>query len=188
MKISKAFFEDKNIITELEDGNWKGNMESYKIGGVWALYGEKNESSDEWICLQVGQTINIAVEIEADIERMKQKINDPRKKSYVNQFGKELFCYDEYFSVQEILYTKIITEYKQLKFLCVYETSNSEIRKNIEKYFAWNTYPLYWRNGGPYRKDKEYSESKLKEMKDNVISGIKLENDILKKINLFFEQ
>ncbi|MBA4698452.1 MAG: hypothetical protein H2212_03380 [Ruminococcus sp.] len=187
MEVHKETLEQQDIIVKQESERWEGNLKGYKIGGIWALFGRKPESNDTWFCLQVGQTKNISVEISADIKYLDIKTNQVKKKCYVNQFGKEIFHYDEYPSYQELLYKKIRAEYENLIFICIYKEEDIEKRRDIEKYFAWNAYPLYWRNGGSYREKKEYSEDELAQIKNGFLSDIKLNDDIRKTIDSFLK-
>ena len=62
----------------------KNNLSKYDgIPGVWALRGkdkraDADEQEDKWICLQVGQTQDIKIEIEKDIKDMEKsrKVSD----------------------------------------------------------------------------------------------------------------
>lgn len=99
----------------------------------------------------------------------------------------KMLCYYEYPSCREQLYNEIREEYENLIFICVYKEDDIKERTDIEKYFAWNAYPLYWRNGGPYKEEKEYSESMLDEIKDKIIGNINLNDNVRKIIDLFFE-
>ena len=61
-----------------------------KKPGVWMLIGKKKEEGHEeghFICLQIGQTGNIGLEVKRDIEFMVEAEPKSSKKKYVNQFG-----------------------------------------------------------------------------------------------------
>lgn len=187
MEVDKEFLEKQDIIIKLEDEKWVGNLEDYNLGGIWALFGKKAEDNDIWFCLHVGQTRNIADEISANIKCLDAELDELRIKHYVNQFGKEMFSYDEYPTCREQIYNKIMEEYEDLIFICVYKEDDNKKRIDIEKYYAWNTYPLYWRNGGPYKEAKNYSEAMLDKIKNEVINNMSLDDNIRKIIDSFLE-
>ncbi|AQR93398.1 hypothetical protein [Clostridium saccharoperbutylacetonicum] len=193
MEVDKRFLDEQDIITELNNPERERNLEDYNIGGVWALFGKKKrKNNNTWFCLQVAQTGNIKKEIIADIKCLESKTDMKRKKkSYVNQFGEEMFFYYEYPSCREQLYNEIMKKYESLVFICVCKGDDIPERKKIEKYFAWNAHALYWRNGGAYTEAKNYQESKLNEMKKEIINEIinnkDLDNVIPKIRDLFFK-
>lgn len=191
MKKDKEFLEKYNIIIELENGEWEGNLEDYKMGGVWALFGKESDKNVQWICLQVAKTENIAGEIKTDINCLKPRI-DPEKrkieKNYVNQFGKHMFSYNEYPSSREYLYSEIADKYKYLIFICVSKEKDAAKRLAIEKYFAWRARALYWRNGGAYKEEKDYSEDDLNKIQDGKFMDMNLDATIKKDLDSFFEE
>lgn len=127
------------------------NLDSYKKAGVWALFGKpKSAENKKWFCLQVGETKDIAHEIEIDKKRIEEKMVCNREKNYVNQFKQKIFSYTEYSSIQEKLYKHINDNYNNLVFTCVSLEEDTKIRKKIESYFARKTRAIYWRNGHPY--------------------------------------
>ena len=70
-----------------------------KKPGVWMLIAKKKEEGHEeghFICLQIGQTGNIGLEVKRDIEFMVEAEPKSSKKKYVNQFGEVQFEYDDY--------------------------------------------------------------------------------------------
>ena len=178
-----------NTIVNLTDYNTKEiKLEKYKKKGVWALFGKKFGENVPWICLQVAKTTNIADEIKKDINCLKPSIDEKikeNKKNYVNQFGNIMFEYNdyEYPSSREHLYNKIACEYNTLMFICVSEEDKSAKRLDIEKYFAWRARALYWRNGGPYKKEKNYSEDDLNKIQEDTFMDIKLDEKIKENLD-----
>lgn len=130
----------------------KNNLDNYKKSGVWALFGKlKSRQNKKWFCLQVGQTKDIASEIEIDDRRIEGGIVYNREKNYVNQFKQKIFSYTDDPSIQEKVYHHINDNYDDLVFTCVRIEENAKIRRKIESYFASKTHAIYWRNGGPYK-------------------------------------
>ncbi|WP_052246082.1 hypothetical protein [Clostridium tyrobutyricum] len=195
MKVDKGFIEKHNIIIELENGKCEGNLEEYledyKMGGVWALFGKEFDNNDQWFCLQVAKTENIAGEIKRDISCLKSEI-DPEKekieKNYVNQFGKHMFSYNEYPSSREYLYSEIAKIYKYLIFICVSKENDAAKRSAIETYFAWMARALYWRNGRAYKKEKNYSKDALDKIQSSKFMNINLDVTVQKNLDSFFEE
>lgn len=191
MKVDKELIEKYNIIIELENGEWKGNLEDYKMGGVWALFGKEFDNNDQWFCLQVAKTENIAGEIRTNISYLKPKMELEKRnieKDYVNQFGKHMFSYNEYPSSREYLYSEIAENYKYLIFICVSKENDAAKRSAIETYFAWRTRALYWRNGRAYKEKKNYSEDVLDKIQSSKFVDINLDGTVQKKLDSFFEE
>ena len=181
-----------DLFEKKPDENVQKKLEKYKKKGVWALFGKKFGENVPWICLQVAKTTNIADEIKKDINCLKPSIDEKikeNKKNYVNQFGNIMFEYNdyEYPSSREHLYNKIACEYNTLMFICVSEEANSAKRLDIEKYFAWRARALYWRNGGPYKKEKNYSEDDLNKIQEDTFMDIKLDEKIKKNLDSWFD-
>lgn len=161
------------IILELDDKGWNGDLKQFQTAGVWALFGKKKKEIKNWDCLQVAKTINIAKEIKADKDCLVSETNlKNRKKKYINQFGNEMFSFETSPSCREFLYNKIAKEYEFLKFICISREEKAEVRTDIEMYFSWKVRPLYWRNGGTYKEDKNFSEEILKEIEKDKLKNI----------------
>ena len=131
-----------------------------KKPGVWMLIGKKKEEGHEeghFICIQIGQTGNIGLEVKRDIEFMVEAEPKSSKKKYVNQFGEVQFEYDDYANWRaKQLYYIIAKEYKELKFICIIcERNTKEQRDKLEKYMAYKSSCKYWVNGRPFSAKKE---------------------------------
>lgn len=145
-----------------------------------ALYGvEKTSDNTEWKCLQVGQSSNMGREIDIDMNYLYQNNSFIEIKNYVNQFGKKMFEYSRIASIQELLYSHIAEKYHKFIFICVLEEADQVKRKKFEKCFAWLTNSLYWRNGGTYIDEKNYTELVLEKQKSEVLSNRELKNEVL---------
>ena len=152
----------------------KNNLSKYDgIPGVWALRGkdkraDADEQEDKWICLQVGQTQDIKIEIEKDIKDMEKSRKVITESKYVNYFGEAIFAYPEIRSGNSYLYKWIVDNYRDLEFCLIKEEDNENNRKEIEKLFACITLARGWRNGGSFREEccwKERYKSVKKEQK-----------------------
>lgn len=127
--------------------------DNYDIGGVWALFG-KRKGQEKWLCIQVGQTKNIKVEIEKDIKLLNEHLKiEAVKHKIINQLGREIegFEYYEIPNYRQQLYSYIKKTYDNFVFVCVLESDEIEKRKKAEKDFAIKTQALCWRNGRPYK-------------------------------------
>lgn len=140
---------------------------------MWALRGkdkraDADEQEDKWICLQVGQTQDIKIEIEKDIKDMEKSRKVITESKYVNYFGEAIFAYPEIRSGNSYLYKWIVDNYRDLEFCLIKEEDNENNRKEIEKLFAYITLARGWRNGGSFREEccwKERYKSVKKEQK-----------------------
>lgn len=139
----------------------------------------KSKDKEQWFCLQVAKTTNIAKEIASDITCMQEINSTGTEKNYVNQFGKFRFSHAKNDFVRDIEYSEIRRKYKDLIFVCVCLEDNNKMKSQVEKYFAWKTQALYWRNGRPYKNEKAISVNYLKEVRNNVCLGdAKIKKDI----------
>lgn len=151
------------------------NLSSFNTPGVWALFGKRKNvvNDDKWYCLQVGQTTCIKNEIQKDKQLLAEELNNNGTKiPYVNQFGEELFSYYVYPTSREYLYSKYIKEqFKDFLFVVICEEEDNNVRKSIEKEFAYKTNAICWRNGGPFKKgikiDFENRKSETREIPNN---------------------
>lgn len=149
----------------------KNNLSKYDgIPGVWALRGkDKRADADEqegkWICLQVGQTQDIKIEIEKDIKDMEKSRKVITESKYVNYFGEAIFAYPKMRSGNSYLYKWIVDNYKGLEFILIKKEDNENNRKIIEKLFACITKAMGWRNGRSFWEDC-YSEERCKNVKE----------------------
>ena len=145
------------------------DCKNYSCPGVWALFG-KEKDSDPYICLQVGETDNIAKEIK-DNKKYLSEEPKPIDKKWVNYFGEKMFEYIDYTKEwnRKVLYHEIATSYKERIFVCILkDVEDRAVRKDIERYFAIKTKSRYWRPTGSQVKEKNEKEQndKLKERKD----------------------
>lgn len=126
--------------------------------GLWMLIGKNKNGL--YSSLQVGHSQNIGSEIERDISYL-TTIPPTSEKDilYVNQFGEELFPYENYnFWRAKNLYHQIATHYTNLNFICIANHTaleNENNRKILEKYIAYKTTSRYWSNGGIYKPKTE---------------------------------
>ena len=156
-----------------------------KKSGVWLLIGKEKGEKEKTYSLQVGQSADIGKEIKANIFRLNYGLNhnipEMIEKNYVNQFGELKFKYSVYPDERQFLYSEIAKKYTEFK-LVVFEISaeiEKEERKKIEKYVAYKTKSLYWRNGGAYKEGKtENKISDIKKFCDEEATDIKSENII----------
>lgn len=152
----------------------KANIDNFNNAGVWALFGKYKKNS-ECYCLQVAATINIKEEILTDKKLIKGNLEKNRpEKSYVNQFGEELFKYPDHPSAKEYLYSDYIKEnFENLQFVVIYnEKDPKKDKKEIEREFAYQTRALCWRNGRPYKKGEEINLSKEGRQIKNIIEFV----------------
>ncbi len=136
------------------------NCEKYSYPGVWALLG-KEKDSDLYICLQVGQTVNIATEINENIKYLSEEKPKPIDKKWVNYFGENMFDYKDYTKEwnRKVLYHKIATSYDNFSFVCILKNEEEKaVREDIERYFAIMTKSRYWRPTGRQVKEKNEKE------------------------------
>ena len=121
--------------------------------GVWALFGSKDNNN--YTCLNVGKNVNIGKEVRYDIKCIK---SNPQKGEgnlrYINQFAE--YCRFNYCcgKTREYLYPYLNREYENgdLVFIFVYDKESDQ---KYEERFAWLTHSFYWRNGGPFRNERE---------------------------------
>ena len=157
MNIVEDFPEKIDMLQDITEEN----MKPYMSHGVWILFGRKKEQL--WTCLQIGQSSNIGLEIISDVECLsgKRKISEDKTKCYINQFGKVVkgYEYHVYSTPREQIYTKMGKEYKEFVFVCICCGKNyKDNKKLIEKYAAWKLRALFWRNGRPFKVEKENVE------------------------------
>lgn len=184
MKEELSIFEiDGDLLTTRTFG-LNRNRPSQKTSGVWALYGvEKAALKPEWKCLQVGQSVNMEHEILSDYRLLYPTVSERPIKNYVNQFGEKMFEYVKSPSTREILYNEIGKKYCKLTFISILKEVDKDKREEFEKVFAWMTHSLYWRNGGVYETDKNYSETELMMQKEKVLSN----RDLTEKVRMVYD-
>lgn len=156
--ITKSF-EDIDKMAEITDEE----LRNYQFPGVWVLFGRNK--GNPWLCLQVGQSNNIGIEIKSDIQCIVGNIEEQTKRTYINQFGKAVkgYEYTIYLTPREQIYKKLGERYKDFAFICICcGAAYKDDKKLIEKYVAWKLRALFWRNGGAYK----YPQENIKEPED----------------------
>ena len=172
----------------------EANINNYKDGGVWALFGKRKIASDnKWYCLQVASTRCIYEEIKKDyILLEKEEIECAEAIPYINYFGEKVFSYPAHPTTREYLYTQYIKElFEDFKFVIVCIENDIDKRKEIERAIAINTKAIFWRNGRPYKTGAEIDFDKRKGFQNNEEkSGFKLEDrkELRKFLSMFEEQ
>ncbi len=163
-------------IVKIEDSN---NIDN--INGVWALYGIKKAEKSKWTCLQVGQSNKIGDEIRLDISYLGKNNLQILKKNYINQFGEKMFEYMKYPSSREQLYKHLSEKYQDFIFVII--KCNRGNLKEIEKYYAWTSHAEYWRNGGTYIKEVNYTYEKFENIKNKIMTNKSLEEEIRRLVS-----
>lgn len=137
-----------DTIYEESDGMQKVpvNPEIINLEGVWALYG-KSEVDSDFICLNVGKSINISSEILYNLGCYHfLKFRTDGDENYLNQFEEN--CGFKYKSgqTQEYLYPYIALKYPDIKVVYVHNKSDL----NAERKYAEENHALFWRNGSAF--------------------------------------
>lgn len=194
-KIISKFFVSKEEQTMVNNNNEEikkkisDKIEIYEMDteegpGVWALFGKNKK--EKWECLQVGQSDKIVKEIALDCNYLKNSITEFQRKKYINQFGKcvgEYICYPD---TKLQMYYEIGQKYENLVFLIISREEDVMLRKQIEMFFAWETKAEYWRNGRPYKEEKEFVDDKAQTL--SLADNIKNKDDILELIKNYKKQ
>lgn len=161
------------------------NIKKYQSPGVWALFGQNEEKT--WLCLQVGQSNNIGLEIKSDIQCISGNIKEQTKKAYINQFGNVVngYEYNIYLTPREQIYKKIGEKYKEFVFICICcGDAYKNNKKLIEKYVAWKLRALFWRNGGAFK----YQKNNIEEPKDIDEIIFDKKQDVIRMVNMYDAQ
>lgn len=128
------------------------NKEYLGKKGVWTLYGKKNED-DEYICLNVGKSVNVGEEILLDLSYLHFVLPDNKgSKEYINQFEEGPFFKYQGGKTREYLYPYIAKKYNYLQFRYVADENNLK----TESKYAKENHALLWRNGKPYLRDYRF--------------------------------
>lgn len=155
-KIFLFYYNNKNTFEEIVD------LDNCPISqGIWCLYGYKNNT---WTCLQVARSNNITAELRSDIASIIEPITlKETPYSYINQFGhKASGNFKIYPSIRTQVYSKIGNDYTNEKlYFFIIEFIDISHQKEAEKFFAYNTQALYWRNGGSYKAECTVDIKKL---------------------------
>lgn len=122
--------------------------------GVWACYGIKKDDSANWVCLNVGQSIDIGKEMR--VNRMYSKgIFKNKEGIYKNYKGNKVFTFDrprnKPITTRQRVWSHIGENYKCLYFVIVCESSDKNERLKKEKEYAEKNEALYW-NPAPGQK------------------------------------
>lgn len=155
----------KDVIIKLNNDNYVIDKK-YERPGVWALWGKNNLGME--VCLEVGQTKNMLLEINQDIEILRTLDSDNCINCGDIYPASERHSYSESFNVHKckecknksdlrrkyILnsarrvdkYKDIILKYKELKFILVDNSVDKSYmeRRLIEKRYAIEHKVLYW--------------------------------------------
>lgn len=153
--------------------------------GVWALFGKK-PNSEKWDCLQVCETSDMGTEMMVDFNYINSKAApETSSKKYINQWGNNIFSFDENPSARQLAYYEIGKQYNVFKVVVVKEEDSQEKRRLIEKYFAASTLAVYWRNGRVYTEEPQNRTRVAEYIKQ--LNALKQEVDC-KKIDDFLEE
>lgn len=155
----------KEVIIKLSNDNYVIDKK-YKRPGVWALWGKNNHGIE--VCLEVGQTKNMLLEINQDIEILRTLDSDNCINCGDIYPASERHSYSESFNVHECKkcknksylrrkyasnsprrvdkYKDIMHKYKELEFILVDNSVDKsyEERRLIEKEYAIEHKALYW--------------------------------------------
>ena len=154
-KITLFYYNNNNTFEAIVD------LDKCPISqGIWCLYGYKNNS---WSCLQVARSNVISEELRSDITSIIEPITlEETSYSYINQFGRKADNFKTYPSIRSQVYSKIGDTYANEKlYFFIFEFIDASHQKEAEKYFAYKTQALYWRNGGSYKKECTVDITKL---------------------------
>ena len=152
-----------------------------QIGGVWAAFDSDGE------CWNVAETKNIANEMREDIIYTHfSYVADPSWEMAKNHFGDDMFICPSTDLIAMCTWAKVAKqcEGKEIYFVIFELLSNVDDkeenlkiisrRKDIEKYIAYKTRAVYWRNGRRF----EHPERMEKAVKEFIESFEKDENNI----------
>lgn len=138
-----------NIIAKLRDRTLDleiDNLDKYHTSGIWALYGTKDGKEK---CLEVGINVNMAKEIQGDINTMRTKEKHKETETFYN--ARRLFPeFQETFKIYksetrtEAKYHYIVKNYTNLYFLLVGIEKTKNIKMEIEYKYAIDNKALYW--------------------------------------------
>lgn len=154
-KISLFYYNNSNTFEEIVV------LDKCPISqGIWCLYGYKNNT---WTCLQVARSNDITAELRSDIASIIEPITlKETPYSYINQFGHKVDQFSIYPSIRSQIYSKIGHNYVNGKlYFFIIEFKDVFHQKEAEKFFAYKTKALYWRNGGSYKKECTVDITKL---------------------------
>lgn len=161
-----------SLFKEIEEDT----LNEFRFPGVWAMFGiDKTGDKHNYICLNVGKSIDVGKEIKYDIERLKsfkECIND--SKEYRNQFNEVMFTYPVYASRLDWLYGKIKEKYEEIFWILIAEQDSYV----IEKYFAYSTKAAYWVSNGRYSSETKVDIDKIRESID--VSNV--DNELIGRI------
>ena len=122
--------------------------------GVWACYGIPKDNSSSWVCLNVGQSRRIGVEMRTNREYSKGIFRN-KDGSYKNYKGDVIFTFDrpknKPITIRQRVWHDIGKKYKSLFFVIVSESLNKEERLAIEMEYAIKNKAIYW-NKSPEQK------------------------------------
>ena len=123
--------------------------------GVWACYGlSLYNKSQEWVCLNVGQSIDIGREMRTNRKYSRGEFNN-KKGEYKNYRGEVIFTFNRpknkpITSRQRVWY-HIGNNYKSLYFVIIQTSDKEDERLNIEMEYAKKHNAVYW-NKSPKQK------------------------------------
>lgn len=124
-----------------------------QIDGVWAAFDSYGK------CLNVAETKNIAKEMQEDISYMDFGYEeDTSWKMAVNHFGDDMFKCPSARKIAKYTWANVAKQYdgKEIYFVVFISSLDKENsmprseRRRIEKYIAYKTRAVYWRDGRPF--------------------------------------
>lgn len=125
-----------------------GDFSKYvKKAGVWACYGIPRDNSSSWVCLNVGQSSNIGVEMRTNCNYSKGIFNN-KIGIYKNYKGEVIFTFDrpkdEPITSRQRVWNDIGKKYKCLYFVIVDESLDENERLTKEMEYAIKKEAIYW--------------------------------------------
>ncbi len=115
---------------------------------LWAIFG-KNSDNDNWLCLEVGSSININVELKENLNAMKSKSLSIKKSTL---FHKEVYDFKTYMDKHSVKYRAmyekcekfIIYEINVCKYLKTENYGSYDPVNYAEVMFAYKTKAMFW--------------------------------------------
>lgn len=182
---------DKSKV-QIIDTNFKNvkdiNQNNKPICGVWAAFDSDGN------CWNVAETKNIAKEMQEDISYMDFGYEeDTSWKMAVNHFGDDMFKCPSARKIAKYTWANVAKQYdgKEIYFVVFISSLDKENsmtrseRRRIEKYIAYKTRAVYWRDGRPFK-----SQERMKKAVDDFIKSFKEDgnNEIERMLNRLMEE
>ena len=173
MENSNVKIVDPNL-NEIDDGN-----NYLKTGGVWAAFDSDGK------CWNVAETKNIAKEMNDDIQSMKFRyVEDQNWEEAYSHFGKKMFRCPSPKKIAMYTWSNVSSKCENKTiFFVVFEIipdvddkdENNKVksrRRKIEKYIAYKTNAVYWRDGRRFT-----DENRMKTAVEKYIEAFKADEE-----------